>query len=146
MRRVGALILFMVAIAASGAAAHPTATATVKIAKTRLGTILVDAQGRTLYLFTLDTKSFITCQTGYSNCPATWPPYLTTGKPRAGSGVKVGLLGTVHRTRPAGIQVTYNGHPLYVYAYDKKPGDLNGQGFINDWYVVSPSGTPIKKK
>jgi len=56
------------------------------------------------------------------------------------------ILRPCHRTRPAGIQVTYNGHPLYVYAYDKKPGDLNGQGFINDWYVVSPSGTPIKKK
>ena len=146
MRRTVALIVLTGALAASSAGANPTATATVKVAKTRLGTILVDARGRTLYLFTLDTKSFITCQTGYSNCPATWPPYLTTGKPIAGTGVKAGLLGTVRRTRPAGVQVTYNGHPLYVYAYDKKPGDLNGQGFINYWYVVSPAGTPIKKK
>jgi predicted lipoprotein with Yx(FWY)xxD motif len=146
MRRAGALVLLIGGLAASAAAAHPTATATVKVAKTRLGTILVDGRGRTLYLFTLDSKSFITCVTGYSNCPATWPPYLTTGRPTAGAGVNVGLLGTVHRTRPSGVQVTYNGHPLYVYAYDKKPGDLNGQGFINYWYVVSPAGVAIKKK
>jgi predicted lipoprotein with Yx(FWY)xxD motif len=146
MRRAVALIVLAGVVAASSASAHPTATATVKVAKTRLGTILVDSRGRTLYLFTLDTKNFITCVTGYSNCPGTWPPYLTTGKPIPGAGVDAGLLGTVHRTRPAGIQVTYNGHPLYRYAYDKKPGDLSGQGFINDWYVVSPKGSAIKKK
>ncbi len=146
MKRAGALVLIVAAITASAAAARPSATATVRTAHTRFGTVLVDGRGRTLYLFTLDTKSIITCQTGYSNCPATWPPYLTTGKPTAGRGVNATLLGTVHRTKPSGVQVTYNGHPLYVYSYDKKPGDVSGQGFINYWYVVSPSGNPIKKK
>lgn len=147
MRRVSAIVLIVGAMAASAASAHPRGVpATVKTAKTRLGMILVDARGRTLYLFTLDTKHLITCQTGYSNCPGTWPPYFTTGKPKAGTGVNAALLGTVRRTRPAGLQVTYNGHPLYVYVYDKKPGDLNGQGFINYWYAVSIKGDPIKKK
>ena len=140
------LALFVGGLATSAASAGPSATATVKVAHTKLGTILVDGKGRTLYLFTLDTKSLITCVTGYSNCPATWPPYLTTGAPKAGPGVDAALLGTVHRTRPAGLQVTYNGHPLYVYAYDTKPGDVDGQGFINYWFVVSPKGAAIKKK
>ncbi len=63
--------------------------------------------------------------------------------------VNARLLGTVRRTKPAGLQVTYNGHPLYFLAdspADKKPGDVNGQGFISQWWVVSPTGNAIKKK
>jgi len=146
MRRAGALVLLIGGLAASAAAAHPTATATVKVAKTRLGTVLVDGRGRTLYLFTDDRNGSITCTTPLSNCPAVWPPLFAKGPPMAGPGVDPKLLGTVHRTRPAGVQVTYAGHPLYIYSNDKKPGDVEGQGFIDAWYVVSPAGKPIKKK
>ena len=76
-------------------------------------------------------------------------PFLTQGKPRAGKGANARLLGTFRRTKPAGLQVTYNGHPLYVCACDKKSGDVAGQGFGgtgSGWWVVSPTGTAIKKK
>jgi len=116
------------------------------VAHSRLGAFLVDGRGHTLYLFTADSGGSISCVTGYSNCPASWPPLLTGGKPLAGPGVDTGLLGTVHRTSPAGLQVTYGGHPLYLYVDDKRPGDVKGQGVIAMWYVVSPKGTAIKKK
>lgn len=87
MRRAGALVLLAPAVAASAASAGSHAVATVKVERTRLGAILVDGRDRTLYLFTLNTKDLITCVTGYSNCPATWPPYVTTAKPTAEAGV-----------------------------------------------------------
>ena len=146
MRRVIALALVVVGLAASAATAQPSTTPTVKVSKTRLGTILVDGRGRTLYLFIDDRNGSITCTTGLSNCPAVWPPLFAKGKPVAGPGVDAKLLGTVHRTQPAGTQVTYAGHPLYTFSSDEKPGDLNGQGFITAWYVVSPAGKPIKRK
>jgi len=122
-----------------------TSQAIVKTAPSRLGRILVDGQGRTLYLWTSDPANRSSCTSDFG-CPIYWPPLLTAGKPRAGSGVNAHLLGTIHRTKPAGVQVTYNGHPLYYDAADTSPGDIKGQGQINEWYVVSPTGTPIKKK
>jgi predicted lipoprotein with Yx(FWY)xxD motif len=74
-----------------------------------------------------------------------WPPLFVTGRPLAGAGVNPKLLETVRRKQPAGIQVTYNHHPLYLYRNDKKPGDLKGQGYYNYWYVLSPSAKPIEK-
>ena len=78
-------------------------------------------------------------------------PLLTKGAPRAGQGAKAALLGTVKRTG-GGLQVTYKGHPLYTDAgapsfglvADKKPGDVNGQRFLEIWWVLSPAGTPIR--
>jgi len=125
--------------------AQATSQAIVKTAPSRLGRILVDAHGRTLYLWTSDRANRSSCLSDFG-CPTYWPPLLTAGKPRAGSGVNARLLGTIHRTRPAGLQVTYNGHPLYYDAADTSPGDIKGQGQINEWYAVSPAGKPIKKK
>lgn len=125
-------------------AAQATSQATVKTAQSRLGRILVDGRGRTLYLWTIESARYISCMSD-SGCTVNWPPLLTAGKPRAGSGVNARLLGTVHRTRPAGVQVTYNGHPLYFDKADTKPGDTTGQG-ASGWYVMSPAGKPIKKK
>ena len=59
-------------------------------------------------------------------------------------GLNPRLLGTVRRTKPAGLQVTYNRHPLYFYSSDVKPGQTKGQGFFASWYVVSPTGRAIK--
>ena len=74
-------------------------------------------------------------------CQSAWPPLTSGGKPTAGSGVNAAMIGTI-----AQGQVTYNGHPLYTYAGDQKPGDTNGQNldqFGAEWYVLSPAGDKI---
>jgi predicted lipoprotein with Yx(FWY)xxD motif len=117
-------------------------SATVSVANTGLGNILVDSQGRTLYLFAKDTGTKSTCSGG---CAVAWPPLRASGKPTAGGGAKASLLGTTPRSdgKP---QVTYDGHPLYGYQGDSKPGDTTGQGingFGAPWYVLSPTGNEI---
>ncbi|MFD5032298.1 hypothetical protein ACFWM0_18060 [Streptomyces sp. NPDC058405] len=105
-----------------------------------LGKILVNGEGRTLYLFEADKKNTSTC-TGA--CVKTWPPLIVTGEPTAGSGgVKKSLLSTTTRDDGA-RQVTYNGHPLYTFVGDHKAGDTNGQGdtdFGANWYVLDTAG------
>ena len=120
--------------------------ATVKVGRSRLGSILVDASGRTLYLFKEDRPGKALCTSDYLNCTTGWPPLMTTGRPHAQAGVHTRLLGSIHRTKPAGSQVTYNRHPLYLSIADKQPGDVNGQGNHAYWYVLSPNGRPITKK
>jgi predicted lipoprotein with Yx(FWY)xxD motif len=115
------------------------APATVGVATTGLGKTLVDAQGRTLYLFKKDSGTTSAC-TGA--CAGAWPPVRANGKPTAGSGATASLLGTTARSDGA-AQVTYNGHPLYLFVMDKKPGDTNGQGvtaFGATWFALSPAG------
>ena len=105
-----------------------------------LGTILSDASGRTLYLFTVDERNRPNCLGG---CALAWPPLLTVGNSTADEGIDGERLGKV--TRDDGSeQVTYNGWPLYYYALDRRPGDARGQnsGFI--WHVVSTYGGPIQ--
>lgn len=119
--------------------------ATVKVAQSKLGRILVDGRGRTLYLFTAETRGSIVCKSDFMGCTQLWPPLLSQGTPRAGAGANARLLRTVRRTKPAGQQVTYNGHPLYFFKDDRKPGDVKGQSYFGIWYVVSPKGTAIKK-
>jgi predicted lipoprotein with Yx(FWY)xxD motif len=124
---------------ASGSA---SAGAKIAIARSRLGRMLVDARGRTLYLFEKDKGRSSTC---YGACASYWPPVTTIGKPRAGLGVHAALLGTTKR-RDRKVEVTYAGHPLYLYAGDLKRGDTNGQGldqFGAGWYVLSPAGKKI---
>jgi predicted lipoprotein with Yx(FWY)xxD motif len=103
---------------------------------------LVSADGRTLYLFEGDENGKSTC-TGA--CATAWPPYTVPGMPHAGPGIDQSLLGTIHR--PDGTtQVTYNGHPLYLFSGDTKSGDAKGQGikaFGDDWYAVGATGKKI---
>jgi predicted lipoprotein with Yx(FWY)xxD motif len=132
--------------AALSANSETSSASNVNVAKTRLGAILVDARGRSLYFFVPESKNVIVCTSTFQGCTTLWPPLMTTGKPHAGRSVKASLLATVHRTKPAGLLVTYNGHPLYRYEYDKRPGNVNGQGEYGEWYVLSPSGKPIAKK
>lgn len=123
--------------------ASPTGPAKVDVAQTSLGTILVGADGRTLYLFTADKKGQPTCSAA---CAAAWPPVLTLGEPQAGTGVNASLLGTVKREDGA-MQVTYNKHPLYYYAKDVKAGDTTGQDvedFGGEWFAVTPEGKKVK--
>jgi predicted lipoprotein with Yx(FWY)xxD motif len=123
-----------------------TGAASVRIGHSRLGPILVDASGRTLYFFTQDKPRKTLCTSAYLQCTTSWPPLLTTGRPQGHGGVKSRLLGSLHRTKPSGSQVTYRGHPLYRYVDDKAPRDVNGQGMFSYWYVLAPSGRPITKK
>ena len=115
---------------------------TVKAAKSHLGKIIVDGRGRSLYLFEKDRRGHSACS---GACAAYWPPLLTTAKPVAGTGVKKALLGTIRRSNGK-KQVTYNGHPLYRFVQDTKPGQVKGQDthfFGGGWYVMSPAGKKV---
>jgi predicted lipoprotein with Yx(FWY)xxD motif len=105
-------------------------------------TILVDGNGMTLYLFEKDTGTQSQCS---GTCAQGWPPYTTRGKPTAGSGVDASKLGTTKRSDGT-TQVTYDGHPLYGFVEDQKPGDVTGNGstaFGAAWYAVQPSGDTV---
>jgi predicted lipoprotein with Yx(FWY)xxD motif len=125
----------------------PVATGT-KIAvatNAKLGSILVDDKGMTVYLFVADTGTTSTC---YTSCAAIWPPVLTDGAPQAGTGAQASLLGTTTRT-DGKVEVTYAGHPLYYFVQDKAAGDAKGQainGFGALWWVMSPAGVAIEVK
>ncbi len=107
----------------------------------KLGSILVDGSGRTLYLLTKDTPNTPSC---YAACAQTWPPLLaSSGSPNASSGVDAARVGTAIRTDGT-TQVTFNGWPLYYYSGDTAPGDANGQGINGVWFAVSPDGSPMK--
>lgn len=111
----------------------------------KLGQILVDESGMTVYLFMADSGTASTC---YTSCAAIWPPVLTTGTPQAGAGAQASLLGTTTRT-DGKVEVTYAGHPLYYFVSDKAAGDVKGQGingFGGLWWVLAPSGTVIQTK
>ena len=136
----------LLGVVAGAATASPQATnsrsTTVKVARTNLGRILVNSSGRTLYLFKKDTGRKSTC---YGQCAEFWPPLKAGGKPKAGSGARASKIGTTKR-RDGTRQVTYNGHPLYLFAQDTKRGDTNGEGikaFGARWYAVSPAGTQV---
>ena len=118
------------------------APATVGVSSTGLGNILVNSQGHTLYLLTADTGTKSTCS---GACAAAWPPLRASGKPTVGHGADAALLGTTPRSdgKP---QVTYNGHPVYLYQGDKNPGDTNGQAvdaFGGPWYALTAAGTEV---
>jgi predicted lipoprotein with Yx(FWY)xxD motif len=114
----------------------------VSVADSKLGKILVGAGGRTVYLFEADTSSTSTCS---GSCAAAWPPLVATGAPVAGQGAKADLVGTSKRADGT-TMVTYNGHPLYYYVGDSKPGDTTGQAlnqFGAEWYVLNASGDKV---
>jgi predicted lipoprotein with Yx(FWY)xxD motif len=105
-----------------------------------LGTVLVNADGFTLYLFESDTGSTSNC---VGSCAGTWPALTTSGDPAASSGADASMLGTSTRDDGA-TQVTYNGHPLYLYSGDSAAGEANGEGIGNVWYAVTTQGTPAQ--
>jgi predicted lipoprotein with Yx(FWY)xxD motif len=119
-----------------------TAGARLDVAKTRLGRILVDSKGITLYDFPPDRGTTSVC---YDACAALWPPLLTNARPIAGAGVSASLLGTTRR-KDGKLEVTYNGHPLYYFVSDRKRGQTTGQGvnqFGGPWWVLTPAGKEI---
>jgi predicted lipoprotein with Yx(FWY)xxD motif len=117
--------------------------AVVGVRDSKLGKILVDAHGRTLYLFEKDTGPKSTC---FGACARIWPPLTTSGKPQAGTGATASLIATIARSDGA-REVTYNSRPLYYYAGDQAAGDTNGEGlngFGGGWDVLSPAGSKIE--
>jgi predicted lipoprotein with Yx(FWY)xxD motif len=144
-----------VALTACGGSRAVSPSVQVAFNKKLNQSILVDSRGLTLYLFTADSQGNNTYKPScYDDatyhCSKAWLPLRITGAPHAGPGVKASLLAVVKRTDGA-AQVTYNGHPLYTdegpntfgLTADKKPGDVNGQGFVGIWYVLSPKGEQI---
>jgi predicted lipoprotein with Yx(FWY)xxD motif len=135
-----AVALCLAAGSVSQAAAGSSAT--VKTRHGKLGTFLVDGKGRTLYLFQKDKTAKSTCS---GDCAAAWPPLLTSGKAKAAGSARQDLIGTITRADGT-IQVTYNDHPVYRFANDKKAGDTKGQAvraFGAKWYVISRGGRKI---
>ena len=108
---------------AASAAQAQGVTAVDLVMNAELGSILADAEGNTLYLFTNDEREKSNCSEG---CAAAWPPLLTDAEPVAGEGVDTGRLGTITRD-DGGTQVTFNGWPLSHFVNDGAPGDTNGQ-------------------
>lgn len=136
---IASAILLLVLVTA---AAQNAANATVKTTESpEYGVHLTDAEGMNLYLFVRDEEGASTC-TG--RCAENWPPLLAEGEPVAGEGVDAELLGTTER-EDGGTQVTYAGHPLYRYVRDQAPGDDNGQGLGNSFFLVSAEGEAIKE-
>jgi predicted lipoprotein with Yx(FWY)xxD motif len=112
------------------------------ISDPKLGKIIVDAKGRTLYDFVIDKGTTSVC---YGACASLWPPYTANGRPVAGQGVMPKLIGTTKR-HDGSSEVTYAGHPLYYYAPDRARGQITGQAlnqFGAPWYALAPSGTEI---
>lgn len=145
MRRfaaVSALVAAALAGVAVSAAIGVGGSPVVGLRTTPLGAVLAAADGRTLYLFTSDTARKSAC---YGACANVWKPLLAKGSPAAGTGVESSLLGTVKR-KDGTVQVTYAGHPLYLFAKDARAGQTKGQGsqsFGGRWWVVSAKGIKV---
>ena len=136
--------------AATSSTASTPATGAVQISTRTLpgvGAVLVNAQGRTLYVFAPDKANKVTC---LGACASVWPPLaLSTGqKPVVSGQANSSLVGS--DPNPAGGRVvTYAGWPLYTYVADPSPGTARGQALnLNGglWYVIAPSGKVITKK
>lgn len=127
---------FQVTLQAAGDAAAGMDTATLALADSSAGRVLVDSHGMSLYLFSPDDQGDSTC---YDACAQNWPPLTVAGDITVGEGLDDGLLGTVTRT-DGSTQVTYGGWPLYYFARDSAPGDINGQGVSDVWYLLNAKG------
>jgi predicted lipoprotein with Yx(FWY)xxD motif len=146
----GAALIPLTALAVAGCggggnatASHaPARAASVSVANTGLGKVLVDSKGRTLYLFRKDQATKSAC---FGECATDWPPLRVSGKPMVGNGAQASKVSTATRTDGA-PQVTYNGHPLYLFEGDHNAGDTNGQGvtaFGAGWYALTSAGDQV---
>ena len=132
-------------VGSAGYGAAPPASAgsapvTVKTGSSKLGTILVDSQGRTLYAFTNDANGMSTCN---GACADAWPPVAAMQSNNVGGGVDPALLSSVQRADHTS-QLKVGKWPVYLYAGDGAPGDVNGQGSGGTWFVIAPNGSLIR--
>ena len=158
MRKIVLGSVFAIALAAAGVAAAAAVThqsssslasgkataGRVTLHTTKVGKVLATSSGRTLYLFMADKHGRSAC---YGKCATDWPPLMKKGKVSASTGVKSRLFGTTKR-KNGKLQVTYKGHPLYLFFLDHGAGQIAGQGqnfFGGKWFVLSAAGKAIKK-
>jgi predicted lipoprotein with Yx(FWY)xxD motif len=143
----GAVLAFSSAIAA---AAHHSQSSRLALKQTSLGKILVAPNGFTPYggftafVFTKDSRNKDRCVT-FHGCAATWPMITTKGMPLAGTGLKSSQLSTITLPNHS-KQVTYYGHPLYVYSQDGGPATIGYVGqmqFTGTWYAINAAGKMI---
>jgi predicted lipoprotein with Yx(FWY)xxD motif len=140
-------VIGVIAVGSAQSATRASAThasTTVSLRSTKLGMVMVNSKGRTLYLFAKDKNDKSACS---GSCAKFWPPLVSTGMPTGSKGVNTSLLGTTKRT-DGSLQVTYNRHPLYTFALDKAAGQTTGEGnvaFGAKWYAVSAKGTAVVK-
>ncbi|HET8978012.1 MAG TPA: hypothetical protein VFN87_07630 [Solirubrobacteraceae bacterium] len=126
-------------------AASSTASAksvSIKTAQRAGKTYLTDSAGRSVYLWTADSRDSSKCS---GACASAWPPLVTKGQPTASSGARPAMLGTISRGNGT-RQVTYDGHPLYYFAGDTGPGTTSGEGsngFGAKWWLVAPAGSAV---
>ena len=142
---IAALVAASAAILAVGAFAHANNTTIVRVGQSNLGRILVDAHGKTLYMWAHDRTAKSTCN---GQCAQYWPPLIARGKPVAQAGARAQLLGTSRRS-DGRLQVTYAGHPLYYFVQDTRAGQTKGEGltgFGGRWDPVSAAGTAVRKR
>lgn len=142
----------LLALAGTAAGAAPAASTagwtthpTIKLAfEPKVGKVLIDSAGRTLYVFSKDRRKRPTCVRA---CASAWPPLVVKAKPGAGAGVIASLLGTV-RDANGKLQATYNRWPLYTFSGDSGPHQANGQGLVSfggKWTTINRSGSPVKR-
>ncbi len=126
----------------AGTSAPDTAAADLTVSDSDFGQIVVDGAGMTVYFFDNDVAD-----SGMSNCTgqcaAMWPAVHPAGTDPVVDGV-TGKVGTITGT-DGEPQLTIDGRPVYTFANDAAPGDVNGQGVNSIWYVVGPDGTEIKE-
>jgi predicted lipoprotein with Yx(FWY)xxD motif len=136
---VTAAVALIAGTAGGKTQAQPASASAISLKQTSLGKVLVNARGRTLYLFEGDKRNVSRLSAAGR---AVWPPFTSATLPRATGGAAAGRIGTV----TAGKQITYNGHPLYYYVGDHKAGQTLGEGlneFGARWYALSASGAAI---
>lgn len=149
---IGTAVVALVPVVAAGCGGSGKATATTAppktangqaatlgVASTGLGKVLVNSQGRTLYLFKADKGIKSACA---GACAQAWPPLRATGRPALGTGLQPSAVRTVKRS-DGKAQVVYHAHPLYTYTGDQKAGDTTGQGltaFGGAWFALTSSG------
>jgi predicted lipoprotein with Yx(FWY)xxD motif len=147
MKRISAAVALaaLLATTGTGLASASSRSEKIQLRKTKVGSILVNGRGFTVYMFTRDSRNHDTCVT-IRECAHFWPPITTGGRPVAGAGVKSSLLGTI-TIKGGAKQITYAGHPLYTYTGDSGPGQtgyVNASAFGGNWPALSGSGGSVK--
>ncbi len=142
---IAAIVAVIIAISGGSTTSAKTPIASgsaISLKQTSLGKTLVDANGRTLYLFQADGRNVSNLsQAGR----AVWPPFTAAANPRALGGTLASQISTIKKVNGV-AQIAYNGHPLYYFVGDHKPGQTAGQGlneFGARWYVLAPSGAAV---
>jgi predicted lipoprotein with Yx(FWY)xxD motif len=144
----GAALLAACGQAASGST-HSTApavknasssSAAVRVGRSPLGDVLVNADGRTLYGFTNDKNGASSCN---GTCAQNWPPLEVSAGWKAGSPLDTATFHTVMRS-DGHLQLAVSKWPLYIFSGDSAPGDVNGEGVLGKWFAVRPDGTLLK--